>query len=139
ILAERMNVRELGLDHPLSDKPGPNGTEREAIAVQELEWIADALDKLSRIEGLYEPATTGVGPMTLVKDEHTGADVSLIHRTLLRAGRKARIAKGVGNQISRLLSAQDEELRDIHHALVSRWVVKLTKSAFASNNAALKR
>src|SRR5690606_13538049 len=43
------------------------------------------------------------------------------------------------NQISRLLSAQDEELRDIHHALVSRWVVKLTKSAFASNNAALKR
>ena len=114
-LAELMNVREIPSDHIISDQQLEGGTERERMAVQALEDLADAFDKLSRIR-----TTSPAGVLQQVEDDpeaddgmHGSGDiVTLLNRTLRRAGRKARIAKGTDNIVDKLLPAQPGPVRD---------------------------
>jgi hypothetical protein len=145
LLAQLMNVREAAVDHVLSDRATENGTERERMAVTELSRIASALDKLSRIEGLYE--RTSESNLVVVNDDGepaanqlpgTGVDVTLIHRTLLRAGRKARSAKGVGSTVAHLLPAEPGPLQDVMHEVLRQWSARFAASAVASGDKYLK-
>lgn len=134
LLAQQMNIREAASDHVISDATG----ERTDMAVRILEDIADALDALSRVDGLYVNSADSSAPwLTPAMDELTGEESTKLHLALLNAGRRARRASGAtGNMVAGLL-ATDGELRDIHHQLVSDWAVGFSTRAVASGDATL--
>lgn len=136
ILAQQMNVREAAVGHVID----PRSPERHTMAMEILEDLADVLQKLSTIEGMYVDQST---VMTLVDDDSTGSDehpvgtglpVTLVHQAILRAGRTARA--GTGNMVSKMLAASGP-LRDVGHEIVRQWSVQFSRSAVASGNEAL--
>lgn len=132
LLAQRVNIREVGSSHVIGEAETVNGTERERIATEELTRLADVLDKLSRVN-----ATSAEGARLRVIDDGedgTGIEMPLMNRVLVRAGRKARMRHGVGNPITRMLASQPELVRDyMYNELVMDQVIQATAAEVADN------
>lgn len=142
LLAQQMNIREAAMGRVLD----PHSPQRERMAIEILEDIADALQALSTIEGLHVRNEAGVfGDLTLVADDPegvpgrddlpagTGEQVSLAHQAILRAARISRRAHGGDNLVSKMLTAEGP-LRDVQHELVRLWAVEFSRSAVASGD-----
>lgn len=142
LLAQQMNIREAAMGRVLD----PHSPQRERMAIEILEDIADALQALSTIEGLHVRNEAGVyNDLTLVADDPeppagrddlpagTGEQVSLAHQAILRAARISRRAHGTDNLVSKMLAAEGP-LRDVQHELVSLWAAEFSRSAVASGD-----
>ena len=136
ILATQMNVREAAVDHVIDSQT----SEREAMAVEILEDIADALQALSTIDGLHVVTSQGVtDALTVVEDEDTGELVNQATLAVLQAGRAARRAAGGGaNMLARLLP-QDGPLREAGEQIIESWLTKFARAATSSGDARLMK
>lgn len=130
LLATQMNIREAALEAPISDRTG----QREDMAVQILEDIADALDAVSRIDGLFVSDAQGLTPnLTPQVDELTGEPSTVLHQALLNAARRVRQDSGMVSWVSRFLS-HDSDLRDQQQRVLIDWQQQYLKRALASGD-----
>lgn len=146
LLAQQMNVREAASDHVI----GAESPERERMAMEILEDIADVLQSASTLETLYVPGKPD--ELTLVADDGpegatvgrgfqtpggTGLPVTIINRSLLRTGRQVRrMFGGGGNLMAKFVPAAGE-LRDIALTLLETWQANFAAHAVASGNEGL--
>lgn len=124
-LAMQMNLRETAVDHTIN----PDTGEHRRMAVSLMQDIASALQHLASIENLY---ATEDGKHTLITDEETGEQVSLINYALRKAGRRARAE--YGSQFAKMLGGLKGEARDAADELINSWVNKFTLAALKSDD-----